>query len=1341
MSTTIEALELEILSSSESAESGLTKLTSSLNALRSATKGGLGLTSVVRQLQAMKTATSSINASDVSNVTGLANAIRLLGGVKISSTIAKQITELSTALTGANFTGGGDKVRSLVTALEPLSNLPKNNLSSYVNSLKKLPDAIKALDDSTLSALTVKIQQLVTALRPLGDEMQKVANGFSAFPSKIQKLIANTNELSTSNKKASTSYMNLYAKLRMVIASVKTIASKIASAISEMNSYVENINLFTVAMGDSASAASNFAESVGEIMGIDPGEWMRNQGIFMTLATGFGVAGDRAAIMSQQLTQLGYDLSSFFNIGVEEAMQKLQSGISGELEPLRRLGYDLSQAKLEATALSLGIDKTVSSMTQAEKAQLRYYAIMTQVTSAQGDMARTLNSPANQLRIFKAQVTQAARAIGSIFIPALNAILPYAIAVAKVIRILASVIASLFGFELPAVDYSGIDYVTGGANDATDALDNATQSAKELKSYMLGFDELNVINPNEGAGGGGSGGSGGGAGVGLDFELPTYDFIGGATDSRIAQIVEDMKEWLGITEDIDTWSELMDTRLGNILTLVGAIGTAMAAWKIATGVGSLLEMFGKNPAYYSITLGIILSITGMTIEFAGLKDAIKNGLGKFNFGEIVGGGLLTTGSLAVFGAALATWIDTTFASSTVAIALTEAGINLGVGTVGAAGAAIAGGVGAVIAGIPAFFVGIYDAIKNGLNWLNGLLIPAGSSAAGAGIALICTAAGTSISPGVGTLVGLAVGLVTEGIILIIQEWDKITAFFSEWSTKIQEFAKETKKKVTDFFKGLPDAIKKAFDSIGTWVDELPEKVKKKLQETLDKLDELPEKIKTWFDNTKTKIADWFDNLWQPIRDFDWYGLGNDIGKWFGDAVKKAYDFVTVKVPEWWNETKTVIKNGIEKFFTETLPEFFTETIPQIVSDIADFFEELPDKIKAVIESVWDGIVGVGEEILNGIFEGLNTIGTAIKDFVTGFIDGFKEAFGIHSPSTEFRDEVGVYLGQGLLQGILNALGVIRDWCKEHIIDPFNRAMDGALEFFVDVHNDAVEWWNNVKTWWSEKVGSVKDFVTQVKDDSASWWNDVKTWWDKKVGMVTTFTTRVRNEATTWWNEVNTWWGNKVGAVAEFKTGVKNQVSSWWGDVQTWWEMKVGYVADFATNVKDQSSTWWQNVKNWWYKASGSVDVTVNAVKGWTSSVRAALGIPESFSLSFKLPKIGIKWGEKEVAGFKISFPTGFYTYAQGGFPDMGQMFIAREAGPELVGTIGNRSAVVNNDQIVESVSLGVYQAVVAALGSDGDSGGDTQIVINLDGEKIYENQQKVARNRGYSLGMGAFSFG
>ncbi len=288
--------------------------------------------------------------------------------------------------------------------------------------------------------------------------MQKVSNGFSAFPSRIQKLITTTEQYNNTVRKATT-HTGLFGKalgglkFAVVWQMARRVSSMLGTVITKSNEFQENMNLFTVAMGNHAESALQYGETVSKVLGIDLSDWIRNQGVFNTLLTGFGDTSDRAALMSKNLTQLGYDLSSFFNISVEDSMQKLQSGISGELEPLRRLGYDLSQARLEAVALSLGIDKSVSSMTQAEKAELRYYAIMTQVTTAQGDLARTLEAPANQLRILKAQFEMADRAIGNIFIPALNAILPYGIAVVQIIREIANAIASLFGFQMTEVDY------------------------------------------------------------------------------------------------------------------------------------------------------------------------------------------------------------------------------------------------------------------------------------------------------------------------------------------------------------------------------------------------------------------------------------------------------------------------------------------------------------------------------------------------------------------------------------------------------------------------------------------------------------------------------------------------------------------------------------------------------------------------------------------------------------------------------------------------------------------------------------------------------------------------
>ena len=180
-------------------------------------------------------------------------------------------------------------------------------------------------------------------------------------------------------------------------------------------------------------------------------------------------------------------------------------------------------------------------MTQAEKAELRYYAIMTQVTTAQGDMARTLEAPANQLRIFKAQIEMTARSIGNIFIPILMKLLPIAIAIAKAIRKLADAIAKLFGFELSDIDTSGVKNLASGAEDTAAGLDDATSAAKELKKSVMGFDELNILNGNTASGSGSAGVSGG---SGFDFELPEYDFIGDAVSKQIDEVTQKLKNAL-----------------------------------------------------------------------------------------------------------------------------------------------------------------------------------------------------------------------------------------------------------------------------------------------------------------------------------------------------------------------------------------------------------------------------------------------------------------------------------------------------------------------------------------------------------------------------------------------------------------------------------------------------------------------------------------------------------------------------------------------------------------------------------------------------------------------------
>ena len=850
--------------------------------------------------------------------------------------------------------------------------------------------------------------------------------GLSAVSNEMKKLQNISIGLSSSNNSSATSFSKLATKVTAAAYTLKKGTQLIASWINESNEYVENMNLFTVSMGQYAAEAQKYAEKVGEVMGIDPSDWMRNQGVFMTLATGFGVAGDRANTMSQQLTQLVYDLSSFFNISVEEAMSKLKSGFSGELEPLRNLGYDLSQAKLEAIALSLGIDKSVSSMTQAEKSQLRYYAIMTQVTTAQGDMARTLEAPANQIRIFKAQVTQAARALGNIFIPILNKLLPYAIAAAKVIRILANAVASLFGFSLPEMDTSTLGNVSSGAGEIAEEFDSAAGSAAKLKKTLLGIDELNVMSDTSSSGGAGDIGAGGG---GFDFDLPTYDFIGETVSGRVNEIVEKMKEWLGITDEIHSWSDLFNTRLGTILKVAGLIGGVIAAWKLAnsflTGI-NLLKTILASPTH-SIALGLALTLTGFTVAFDGLKDAVENGLDGFNFADIIGGSLLAGGGTALLGSKIATWITTSFAGKPVANVLTKAAINLfgktigpiSSGAVAATGAILAAAVTGIVLGIPTYLVGIYDACKNGLDWLSGLLIPAGSTAAAAGIGAIIGACGGPIGAGIGALIGLAVGLVTDGIILLVQNWDAVSTWFEGVCTTVGQF-----------FSDLWVGIQGIWNSVASWFDT------NVIQPVVGFFAGLWTSISNaasmcwnaivaFFSPAISWFSQLFGSIWQTISDI-FYNIGviasgcwqiiqavwGIVSQWFNTTVIQP---VSTFFANLWNGIKTAATNawnGIKSVYA-TISTWISTTIIQPVSTffsnlwtgfingaknawagVKSVFSQVASFFQSTFQKAWAGIVKVFS-VAGNIFVNIkNGIVTAFKSVVNGLIGGINKVVAV-----------------------------------------------------------------------------------------------------------------------------------------------------------------------------------------------------------------------------------------------------------------------------------------------------------------------------------------------------------
>ena len=1311
--TTIEQLELQVQSSSTSAEKGIDALSASLSKLKGAIKGGVGLNAVATQLNNINAALNGMSGDSPQKLSKLADSLQKLsniGNLKISSSISNQIRNIGSAvssLDGVSFSN----IRDLASALAPLSNLGKNNLTSFVTQLKKIPEVVKALDATTISQFTAKIQQLVSALSPLATQLNTISNAFSRLPAQIRQTTTATNALNTANNTASKGYMNLWAKARMAYNVIRGASHLIASCITESNSYIENINLFTASMGKFAEEAKSYAETVGEVMGIDPGQFMRYQGVFMTITKGFGVVEDKAYLMSKNLTQLGYDLSSFFNISFEDSMQKLQSGISGELEPLRRLGFDLSVARLQQEAWNLGIEKSVNAMTQAEKSQLRYYAIMTQVTVAQGDMARTLNAPANQLRILSAQVTQCARAFGNIFIPVLNTVLPYLIAFAKVLRMVINLIGKFVGFELPEVDYSGISSGSDAMGDLTDNTNDATNAAKKLKNAMTGIDELNIISPDDGSSGSGSG-LGLGAGD-LGIELPEYDFLGDAITTKVDELVNKFKEWAGLTDDIDTWAEFFHTKLGRILILIGEIAAGFALWKLSKsfldGLNWLHTLMGNGLGNtVAITTGIVLTITGLTIEWTGIKSIIEDGIDKLNFGETIGGAILT----AIGG----TFIGKGAATALAKAGITSAAIEGGMGTA-LAGALFGGGIAAVVAGLPAFGVGIYSAIKEGLNFLNGFLVEFGATLTGAGAGAIGAALGAWGGPvgiAVGALIGVVVGALTDLGIYLYQNWDDVKAWVGNVGGTIKKFFTET---VPGFFKDLPGKIKEGWNK-----------------------------------------------AIQPIKDFDWKQFGYDVGQKVGGAVKKICEafkkFFTQTLPDVWKK----VKESFKTFFTKTLPTFFTETIPEFFKTVKEgfvtfFTETLPEALSDIGE--W--FVDVGQSIWDGIVEGWNTAIKAVKDFVSGFVQGFKDALGIHSPSTVFRDEVGKFIGDGILEGILGVFKKIGQWVMDNIVTPIqnvvkNNPIKQGIELIKSGWDTVKKWigeiptldqaiqlikngWETVKTWignipvLSQAISLIKSGWSTIKNwigniptlDQAiqlikSGWNTVKTWigniptLDQAIQLIKHGWTTVRN----WigsiptldqaikliksgWTTVANW----IGSIPVLNQAIK-LLKSGWTTVANW----IGSIPVLSQGIKLVKSGWsslsrWIGTassvgislwKNGWSSISSfvgtSVSVGISLFKSGWSSIKKFFGLENGGIL-------GANGGVKIFGSGGIISGQRFWNaipkYANGTTRAHGSLFVAGENGEEMVGHVNGTTEVLNRFQLGQIM----YSSIVTGMNQFG----------------------------------------
>lgn len=560
----IDSLSVAIEQSANDSSDSLARLSKNLRELKSVTSG-LRLTNTVNGLHGIADATSKLKLTKIAELGMLGNAMNKIAGAgKISSSFAKQITEIGVAINGLEHVDSA-RLRGLADALSPLAALDRSKLTSYINQLKQLPEVADALDGMDMDRFAASIRRAADAMKPLADEMEKVSNGFSALPTKIQRIIRENERMTASTKRGATGWKALRSAVRdslfghsvvrelLGITSATTVFFKVANkaiyALKSATDYTENLNLFSVAMGEYAEEAYDYAKEVESVLGIDDKEWIRHQGTLMDMARGYGVASDAAYTMSKALTQLTYDFMSFYNIeSFSESANKMRSALAGEIEPIRALGKDLSVARLQLTATKLGIDENVDAMTQAGKAVLRTIVLLDRSGTASGDLARTLDDPANQFRILNAQMTLFARSVGDLMLPLVKEVLPYLTATFRVMRMITKEFARLAGIELPDIN---TEVSTEQTESLGEALGEAADEAKRL--FQLSFDELNILGSQAGAGSNDS----------MDKLVEEMERLAAIQDAAfmkdvedsVAGITEDMVDWLTKGEGIEKWTK------------------------------------------------------------------------------------------------------------------------------------------------------------------------------------------------------------------------------------------------------------------------------------------------------------------------------------------------------------------------------------------------------------------------------------------------------------------------------------------------------------------------------------------------------------------------------------------------------------------------------------------------------------------------------------------------------------------------------------------------------------------------------------------------------------------
>ena len=1051
----------------------------------------------------------------------------------------------------------------------------------------------------------------------------------------------------------------------------KKMGSSIFSFTEKMSNYIQTMNQFRIVMGSSTEEAQKFVNSAQDILGLDPQQMQSSLATFKSLGESFGISSNNAYIMSKNLTQLAADMSTFKGISFEQSLQKIKSGFVGEIEPMRAVGVALDKATLQETAYRLGIEQRIDTMTRAQKTELLYYQMMTATTQMQGNMAKNLMTPATAIRQIQMEFAQLGRAIGSIFIPMLMKTLPYIRAITELATEAAQALADMFGFKMKdyAVSANDVAVSLGDVGAGIEDIGSgAGKAAKELRKMLMPFDELNNVNFESAAGGSGTG-SVLGVGGSLGIPLEQYDMFANASDE--------------MRKNIDKIKE----SLKGLVPIIKNVALAMGVLWIGKKILDFIIYLGKVKDAFSTLKGVIskLDKTGLIGK---ISTGIKNMFWNTNLGQSIKNFKDGTGGISkVF-------------------------LNM---------AAAVGGAVLSIKGFIDMSKVMDDAWKNGT--VDGAKYAGALTEIAGGFALV----GFSIGGLKGALIGGVIGLVT-GLVQSIASAPKEMSELAKSAEELNNKVKEQKEAV--------DRDKESWDNLANSTKENIEKQLSqsgRIQELVDELDNLVDSSGRVKDADKARV------------DF----ILNELNNAYGTEYKLSGNQITQngKEVKSLDELKNAIQRVIDKKKAEALINAMQDKYAEALQKKTKYYDDYQKALKNQ-KDAYDKLKEASEKY--GV--SLDDLMTKTKEQLVGTDEWFDlvddgvfevgEAYRASSDTIETSSRLWKEANETIIDVENLKMGIITD--NNELIEKSTDNLTNTVEINGKRQHESVE--RTLKRQLDEYINfGAKKEEAQRKADEASIKRTAQAL-AEQTNLVETLTPETLEA---WKKLAETSKDTYNEAISKVSEGTRLAIETATGQIDL---SSPDAIEKWKTLASSSETEYKKALALLPGDTSAIIQQAIGTMEGQKKDVNkkagevgeeAAGATNSGFSndLNLKIDSsnisLGSSWGFNQIGSsimrmiangmnqvnITSSLVSGAFKvkpFAGGGFPQTGQLFLANEAGPELVGNIGRRTAVANQGQITEGIATATYNAISRALAENrGNSNTNPQVNVYLGNERLY----------------------